>query len=336
MKVKLSVSLKNHQTILASMLQDPIHSSFLDTTLVCEDGHLRVNRLLLALLPVPPMFLGEQPLLLMPMHDLGEVQRLLGFGEKGACYTMSPFEDNFEKIENEPFENILEERTHSYNSMTVNKMTTLPNQHFTERDLEYLDSKDQDTLMVRRDRKTGIINTSLVVIPPDTLASYFSTLASTREVPEIPCRITEQERDKLPDTPGPIRDIFKSKSRTQSFAAELMKFWRGTLGKVRTGCGEFAAWNNVRIHVAEFPFCQQMLGRVVDDLPGGFQVCMADILEWSDLQGVHSIASGKPKSLKCKWQWLEWLKFFIVWTYRVCGKNIENCVNSSWKESNND
>ena len=215
-------------------------------------------------------------------------------------------------------------------------MASILDQHFTRRDLDYLESKNQDAVMIVRDRTTGVITTSKLVIPLVTLASYFSTLASPREVPDIPCGISEKERDNLPDTPGPIKDIFRSKSRTQSFAAELMKFWRGTLGKVKTGCGEFPAWNKVKLDITEFPYCEQMLERVMDVLPGRFQVSMADILEWSDLKGVHSLASGKSKSLKCKWQWLEWLKFFIVWSYKVCGKNIENCVDSSWNESDED
>ena len=215
-------------------------------------------------------------------------------------------------------------------------MASILDQHFTRRDLDYLESKNQDAVMIVRDRTTGVITTSKLVIPLVTLASYFSTLASPREVPDIPCGISEKERDNLPDTPGPIKDIFRSKSRTQSFAAELMKFWRGTLGKVKTGCGEFPAWSNVKLDITEFPYCEQMLERVMDVLPGRFQVSMADILEWSDLKGVHSLASGKSKSLKCKWQWLEWLNFFIVWSYKVCGKSIENCVDSSWNESDED
>ena len=39
-------------------------------------------------------------------------------------------------------------------------MTTILNQQLTKRDLDYLDSEDQDAVMVVRDRKTGVITTS--------------------------------------------------------------------------------------------------------------------------------------------------------------------------------
>ena len=104
MKVKLSVSLSDHQAILMSALQD--HSSFLDTTLVCGDGQVKVNRLLLALLPLPPMALGDLPLVLMPMHGVQEVWGFLGVTGQGVNSNKNiGNEEKFGHWINEPIDN---------------------------------------------------------------------------------------------------------------------------------------------------------------------------------------------------------------------------------------
>ena len=52
-------------------------------------------------------------------------------------------------------------------------MTTILNQHLTKRDIDYLDSEDQDTVMVVRDRKMGVITTSKLVTSLITLYPNF-------------------------------------------------------------------------------------------------------------------------------------------------------------------
>ena len=82
MRIKLSVSREEQEQVLGSVLQElqeqeGVEEGWRDTTLVCRDGRLVTNRLLLALL-LPAMEVGDQPLVLLPNHTVGEVLGLPG------------------------------------------------------------------------------------------------------------------------------------------------------------------------------------------------------------------------------------------------------------------
>ena len=77
MRIKLSVSRQEQEQMLGSVLkelheQERVQEGWRDTTLVCKDGRLVTNRLLLTLL-LPPMEVGEQPVVLLPSHTVSEV-----------------------------------------------------------------------------------------------------------------------------------------------------------------------------------------------------------------------------------------------------------------------
>ena len=82
MRIKLSVSREEQEQVLRSVLQElrekeGVEEGWRDTTLVCRDGRLLTNRLLLALL-LPAMEVGDHPVLLLPHHTVGEVLGLPG------------------------------------------------------------------------------------------------------------------------------------------------------------------------------------------------------------------------------------------------------------------
>ena len=76
MKINLTVSNEHHVQLVSSVVDNMRESAFNDVTLVCSDGHLKVNGLLLALLlpaPYRNLHLDEGALLLLPQHKVQEV-----------------------------------------------------------------------------------------------------------------------------------------------------------------------------------------------------------------------------------------------------------------------
>jgi len=78
-----------------------------------------------------------------------------------------------------------------------------------------------------------------------------------------------------------------------------------------------------------------MLDRVQEQL-GTFTISINDILEWVKLRSLHGLATGNPKALKVNWEWLEFLKLFTIWTFRVCGKGVDQNVDKEWTPSANE
>ena len=90
MKLNLIVSNEAQDRLIASVFRSLPDSPFNDVTLVCSDGHLKVNGLALALLlPVPyrTLQLGEGALLLLPDHKVQELVMRVGKGVQDQEYS---------------------------------------------------------------------------------------------------------------------------------------------------------------------------------------------------------------------------------------------------------
>ena len=91
------MSREEQEQVLGSVLQElqeqeGVEEGWRDTTLVCRDGRLVTNRLLLALL-LPAMEVGDQPLVLLPHHTVGEVLGLPGDRPRAPAPAPAPSND---------------------------------------------------------------------------------------------------------------------------------------------------------------------------------------------------------------------------------------------------
>ena len=97
----------------------------------------------------------------------------------------------------------------------------------------------------------------------------------------------------------------------------------------KMGSGIFEAWDNFEVDLGQVDYVTEQVERVRSKIRG-FTIKMRDIINWKDLQGLHGIATGNPKKLKVEWSWVEFLRFLVIWSYKVVGIKIEDNVSLTW------
>ena len=206
---------------------------------------------------------------------------------------------------------------------------TVLNNIYTENSEKYLNCKNYDVTTIAKDRATGELFVKSQ-IPHCQLASYFSKpLSQNRNSTSV---LAEDKKHVFPKTPGNIQDIVKNKAKVQSFASEVMTFWRKNhLGGSKMGGGVFNEWDLVAIDIATIPLITDQLEKAVAALGGGFSLCMGQIISWEDLKGIHGLGTGNSKALRVPWTWVEWQIFFIFWSFKLADKDI-----FTWKKTPSD
>ena len=114
----------------------------------------------------------------------------------------------------------------------------------------------------------------------------------------------------LPKLKIPIDEMFEDTARMKAYATSIAQCWKGR--RVQYGDGCFPIWS-YKIPVAKLSVKdQRALKRAghKDD-----SICMADIVQWSDLVGIANFARGPPKAkFITQISWLLCLRLFIlVW-----------------------
>ena len=218
----------------------------------------------------------------------------------------------------------------SVGKQTHSSMTTLEDA-FTTRAYDYLLAGDNEVAIIAINKYTKVasIKSSL-----EDKRIFLEALRKEVEGEEVVASPWLSEEDKLsfPESPGRLQDILANKRRTETFASQILKFWKAVRGQ-KMGCGEFLAWDTFKVDMGSLPLLLEQVERVREQL-GGFSFSMADIIEWKDLKGMHGLATGNSKAVKVKWMWLEVLKFICVWSYMVVGRGLQDGVSKTPIEEN--
>ena len=119
-------------------------------------------------------------------------------------------------------------------------------------------------------------------------------------------------RVPLPKLKIPIDELFEDTARMKAYSISIPQCWKGR--RVQYGNGYFSIWS-YRIPVTKLSVKdQKALKRAghKDD-----SICMADIVQWSDLVGIANFARGPPKAkFITQISWLLCLRLFIlVWIF---------------------
>ena len=201
----------------------------------------------------------------------------------------------------------------------------------TEKCIKYLQSLGLDAMILVRNSTSGefhyLSDIPLSAVESFLVASKPKSNTSTKK------GISESEKEKFPRTKGQIRDIMKHKPSVQVLASEVMGFWRNLLG-MKTGVGNFPMWDSLEIDVGDFGGeSSDLLDSARSVIGDGFTVKMQQIVEWKDLAGMHGLATGAVKKLKVKWCWLDFLRFFIRWSFLAVGHEIDSRVDETYSKT---
>jgi hypothetical protein len=123
------------------------------------------------------------------------------------------------------------------------------------------------------------------------------------------------------------------KPRSQSYASAILDWWRKQL-KIKTGGGRFNQWDNIVVDAGKLDFCNDQVDRVSDTI--GYEFTMSDIIDWEDLAGMHGLATGRKTALKVRWEWLEFLRFLIVWSFYTVGIDAKTYNVTDWTPNADD
>ena len=202
----------------------------------------------------------------------------------------------------------------------------------TERCVKYLQSLGFDAMIVVRNSSSGEFH----YVSDIPLSDVEGFLVASKPKCKNPARagLSDSEKEKFPRTKGQIKDIMKHKPSVQVLASEVMVFWRNLLG-VKTRVGNFRMWDSLEIDVGAFGgVCGDLLDSARSQIGDGFSIKMQQIVDWKDLAGMHGLATGAVKKLKVKWCWLDFLRFFIRWSFLAVGHDIESRVDMTHSKTN--
>ena len=171
-------------------------------------------------------------------------------------------------------------------------------------------------------------------VPKRILRDLLSKELEGEEVAPPSGWLSEEDKLSFPESPGHLQDILKNKRRTEQFASQIMKWWKGVRGE-KMGCGEFKAWDRHVVDMGSLPLLLDQVERVRGQL-GGFTFTMDNIIAWKDLHGMHGLSNGNIKAVKVDWMWIEVLRFIILWSYMVVGRSIQEGVNMTWTPNADD
>ena len=199
---------------------------------------------------------------------------------------------------------------------------------YTARDLAFLESQGLSYMLLvkgqSRQQPNIFMKNAGLSIP------YAIELLKSMTAPQPPTEseLTDIQKEKFPKTPGDIKDIFKDKRRIQGLASELMQFWRTNLG-LKMGKGDFKMWDQFKVNTGAMDHCLDLVELARSKLGDCFMITMSQIISWSDMGGMHGLATGNAKRLLVPWSWIDFLKFFICWSYAAVGHDINSWRNTT-------
>lgn len=199
---------------------------------------------------------------------------------------------------------------------------------------DYLAAKGLGAAIIGIDMESMRIAGMKSSVSKRILRDLLSKELEGEEVAAPPSWLSEEDKLSFPDSPGHLQEIMKNKRRTEQFASQVMKWWKGVRGQ-KMGCGEFKAWDRHVVDMGSLPLLLDQVERVRGQL-GGFTFTMDNIIAWKDLLGMHGLSNGNIKAVKVDWMWVEVLRFFILWSYLVVGRNIQEGVNMTWTPNSDD
>ena len=199
---------------------------------------------------------------------------------------------------------------------------------YTSRDLAYLKTQGFDYMLLvqgkSRQQPKVFMKSAGISVPSAIELLKSLTAPQTSTVSEL----TDVQKEMFPKTPGDIQDIFKDKRRIQALASELMQFWRTNLG-LKMGKGKFKMWDQLEVNTGAMDYCLDLVELARSKIGDSFMITMSQIISWADMGGMHGLATGNAKRLLVPWSWIDFLKFFICWSYAAAGHNI-----NTWRKTN--
>ena len=199
---------------------------------------------------------------------------------------------------------------------------------YTSRDLAYLEIQGFDYMLLvqgKSRQQPKVFMKSAGISVPSAIVLLKSLTAPQ---PPTESELTDVQKEMFPKTPGDIQDIFKDKRRIQGLASELMQFWRTNLG-LKMGKGEFNMWDQLEVNTGAMDYCLDLVELARSKIGDSFMITMSQIISWADMGGMHGLATGNAKRLLVPWSWIDFLKFFLCWSYAAAGQNI-----NTWRKTN--